>query len=151
MRPGVTEQLEGMCRILETSIAPELVNGHTQETLRSLIANVRMLSRAWHQLLPFLHWDNAAMVELLREVRAEADTDLRARIDEVLAQAPADADAADAADADAAEARNDRLRALLSDSLQCAPPLLSRITAHLSERAQRYPLRLTGAVPKHKS
>lgn len=146
MRPGVTEQLEGMCRILETSIAPELVNGHTQETLRSLIANVRMLSRAWHQLLPFLHWDNAAMVELLREVRAEADTDLRARIDEVLAQAPADA-----ADANAAETRNDRLRALLSDSLQCAPPLLSRITAHLSERAQRYPLRLTGAVPKHKS
>jgi len=145
MRPNVSEQLEGMCRILETSVAPELVNGYTQETLRSLIANVRMLSRAWHQLLPFLHWDNTSMLGLLREVRAEADASLRERIDATLAQPPADV-----ADASAADERNDELRALLVDSLQCTPPLLARITTHLSERARRYPLRLTGAVPKHK-
>ncbi len=135
-----------MCRILETVVAPELNNGYTLETLRSLIANVRMLGRAWHQLLPFLHWDNEAMVALLREVRAEVDQGLRTRIDDALAQT-----LADGADALAAEIRNDQLRALLVDSLNCTPPLLERITAHLSERSRRYPLRLTGAVPKHKS
>ena len=146
MRPNVTEQLEGMCRILETSVAPELVNGYTQETLRSLIANVRMLGRAWHKLLPFLHWDNGVMSELLAAARDSADGALRARIDATLGEA-----AAETADAQAAEARNDQLRALLCDCLQCPAALQARITAHLSERSRRYPLRLTGAVPKHKS
>ena len=146
MRPNVTEQLEGVCRILETSIAPDLKAGYTLETLRSLIANVRMLGRAWHQLLPFLHWDNAAMLALLGDARGAADETLRAAIDEALAPVPADR-----ADAVAAEARNDALRGLLVASLNCAPHLHARITAHLSERSRRYPLRLTGAVPKHKS
>ncbi len=145
MHPNVTEQLEGMCRILESAIAPELASAHSQETLRSLVANVRMLGRAWHQLLPFLHWDNAAMGALLREARAAAAGDLRARLDDALAQAPADA-----ADALAADARNEALRALLGDCLALSPALTTRIGAHLEERSRRFPLRLTGAVPKTK-
>lgn len=146
MRPNVTEQLEGMCRILETAIAPELKHGYTLETLRSLIANVRMLGRAWHQLLPFLHWDNAAMTALLDAARAGVDSALRARIESALAEVPADA-----ADALAAEARNDQLRALLVESLSDTSTMQERIADHLAERSRRYPLRLTGAVPKHKS
>ena len=149
MRPNVNEQLEGMCRILENAIAPELNNGYTLETLRSLIANVRMLGRAWHQLLPFLHWDNAAMLDLLREARGSADAARQARIDEALDTPPADA-----TDALSAESRNDALRALLCDCLDgptALTALTARIAAHLSERSRRYPLRLTGAVPKHKS
>ena len=146
MRPNVNEQLEGMCRILETAVAPELNNGYTLETLRSLVANVRMLGRAWHQLLPFLHWDNAAMLDLLREARDSADAAQRVRLDEALSTPPADA-----ADALSAETRNDELRALLCDCLDGPAALTARIAAHLSERSRRYPLRLTGAVPKHKS
>lgn len=146
MRPNVSEQLEGMCRILETAVAPELTHGYTLETLRSLIANVRMLGRAWHQLLPFLHWDNAAMTVLLDAARASVDLELRARIESALAQATADA-----ADALAAEARNDQLRALLVDSLSDDSSMQESIAEHLAERSRRYPLRLTGAVPKHKS
>jgi hypothetical protein len=146
MRPTVNEQLEGMCRILESAIAPELNNGYTLETLRSLVANVRMLGRAWHQLLPFLHWDNAAMLDLLREARGNVDAARQARIDEALDTPPADA-----ADALSAESRNDALRALLCDCLDGPATLTARIAAHLSERSRRYPLRLTGAVPKHKS
>ena len=145
MRPTVTEQLEGMCRILETAVAPALANDYTLETLRSLVANVRMLGRAWHKLLPFLHWDNGVMVELLSTARDTVDMALRARIDDALAAAPAARD-----DGVAAEARNDQLRALLGECLDGPPTLLTHITAHLSERARRYPLRLTGAVPKHK-
>ena len=146
MHPNVTEQLEGMCRILESAVAPELDNGYTLETLRSLVANVRMLGRAWHQLLPFLHWDNDAMQALLGEARDSADASLRARLDAALTQA-----ADDRADALAAEARNDQLRTLLCDCLDGPADLGVRIAAHLSERSRRYPLRLTGAVPKHKS
>ena len=146
MRPTVTEQLEGICRILEHSVAPALANDYTLETLRSLVANVRMLGRAWHKLLPFLHWDNGVMVELLSTARDSVDTALRARIDDALAAAPAACD-----DGVAAEARNDQLRALLTECLDGPPTLMTRIASHLAERSQRYPLRLTGAVPKHKS
>ena len=146
MRPNVTDQLEGMCRILETAIAPEIENGYTQETLRSLVANVRMLGRAWHRLLPFLHWDNRLTAELLAAARANVAPTLRAEIEVALADIDLDT-----ADGLAAEARNERLRALLSDCLDCPPPLVERIADHLAERAVRYPLRLTGAVPKHKS
>lgn len=146
MRPNVTEQLEGMCRILETAVAPELSGSYTLETLRSLIANVRMLGRAWHQLLPFLHWDNAAMSALLDDARASVDAALRLRIESALAEVPADA-----ADALAAEARNDQLRALLVESLADESAVRERSADHLAERSRRYPLRLTGAVPKHKS
>ena len=146
MRPTVTEQLEGMCRILETAVAPALANDYTLETLRSLVANVRMLGRAWHKLLPFLHWDNGVMVELLSTARDSVDTALRARIDDALAELPADT-----TDAQAAETRNEQLRALLTECLDAPPTLMTRIASHLAERSQRYPLRLTGAVPKHKS
>lgn len=146
MRPTVNEQLEGMCRILETVVAPDLATGHTLETLRSLIANMRMLGRAWHQLLPFLQWDNDAMLDLLKDARDSADAALRARIDEALAPRPADR-----ADAFALEACNDALRALLCECLNGPDELTARIATHLSARSRRYPLRLTGAVPKHKS
>ena len=146
MRPSVSEQLEGMCRILENAVAPELNNGYTQETLRSLIANVRMLGRAWHQLLPFLVWDNLATEALLRDARAHVDADLGARLDAALAAPPVEA-----SDGLAAETRNDALRELLCACLAGPPELNARIAAHLAERSRRYPLRLTGAVPKHKS
>ena len=145
MRPTVTEQLEGMCRILETAVAPALANDYTLETLRSLVANVRMLGRAWHQLLPFLHWDNGVMAELLASATHSATPALRARIADALAAAPADASAGQAA-----EARNEQLRALLAECLLSPPALVEAIASHLAERSRRYPLRLTGAVPKHK-
>ena len=146
MRPTVTEQLEGMCRILEHSVAPALANDYTLETLRSLVANVRMLGRAWHKLLPFLHWDNGVMVELLNAASDSAAPAVRARIATALAELPADT-----TDAQAAEMRNEQLRALLTECLDGPPALMARIAAHLAERSRRYPLRLTGAVPKHKS
>ena len=146
MRPTVTEQLEGMCRILETAVAPALANDYTLETLRSLVANVRMLGRAWHQLLPFLHWDNGVMAELLAAASHNATPELRAQISTALAGPPADV-----SDGLAAEARNEQLRALLTECLACPPALQDTIATHLAERSRRYPLRLTGAVPKHKS
>ncbi len=146
MRPTVTEQLDGVCRILETTIAPELGHGYTLETLRSLIANIRMLSRSWERLLPFLQWDNAATSALLLAARVEVDAALGSRIDTALAQAPAES-----TDGIAADSFNTALRGLLAECVDLSPALHERVVAHLAERAVRYPLRLTGAVPKHQS
>ena len=145
MRPTVTEQLEGMCRILESAVAPALANDYTLETLRSLVANVRMLGRAWHQILPFLHWDNSVMMALLTTAAHSATPELQARINTALAVTPADT-----SDSQAAEARNEQLRTLLTERLDGPPALMAAISSHLIERSRRYPLRLTGAVPKHK-
>ena len=145
MRPTVTEQLEGMCRILESAVAPALANDYTLETLRSLVANVRMLGRAWHQILPFLHWDNGVMMELLTTAAHSATPELQARINSALTATPAET-----SDGQAAEARNEQLRTLLTACLDGPPALMVTISSHLIERSRRYPLRLTGAVPKHK-
>lgn len=145
MRPTVTEQLEGMCRILESAVAPALANDYTLETLRSLVANVRMLGRAWHQILPFLHWDNNVMMALLTTAAHSATPELQAHINSALAVTPADN-----CDSQAAQARNEQLRTLLTACLDGPPDLVAAISSHLIERSQRYPLRLTGAVPKHK-
>jgi hypothetical protein len=144
MRPTVSEQLDGVCRILETVIAPEIHTEHTRETLRSLISNLRMLNRAWDSLLPFLRWDNAETIALLLAARNDVDEARCARIDATLAAAPSDLSES------ALNAFNALLRERLSECLDIAQ-LEQRILAHLAERAARYPLRLTGAVPKHSS
>lgn len=145
MRPTVREQLDGVCRILEEVIAPEIASSHTRETLRNLVSNLRMLSRSWTRLLPFLHWDNAASTALLVAAREQADAPLAARIDSTVASAPADL-----ADAEAAHAYNAALRACLSECIlaSCDAVLIERMTEHFADRAARYPLRLTGAQPK---
>ena len=146
MRPTVTEQLDGMCRILEEVVAPEINSAHATEILRGLISNVRMLSKNWPALLPFLHWDNAASAALLDEARPEAAEDLGRRIDAALA-----APAGEPSDSIAAETFNETLRSLLVDCLagNCSPTLRERFIAHMNERATRYPMRLTGATPKN--
>lgn len=145
MRPTVSEQLDGVCRILETVIAPEIQTEHTRETLRSLISNLRMLNRAWDRLLPFLHWDNAETIGLLLAARNEVDEALRARIDATLLAAPSNLN-----ESTAVNAFNTLLRERLCECLDVAH-VEQRILAHLAERSTRYPLRLTGAVPKHSS
>jgi hypothetical protein len=146
MRPTVTEQLDGMCRILEDVIAPEVRSDHAAEILRGLISNVRMLSRNWSALLPFLHWDNEATASLLRDAQQEVHEELRHRIHDALA-----APIAEANDTIAAEMLNEILRGLLVDCIaaNCSAPLLERMMAHMNERATRYPMRLTGATPKN--
>jgi len=141
VRPNIEEQLQGVCRILEDVIAPELNSRHANETLRNLVANVRMLARNSAQLVPFLRWDNAATQELLQGARNSADAALRERIDSALAGDPAEL-----GDLAALETYNEQLRDCLAAciSVGCA----ADIRAHLRERSARYPMRVTGAQPK---
>jgi hypothetical protein len=146
MRPTVTEQLDGMCRVLEDVVAPEVNSDHAAEILRGLISNIRMLSKNWTTLLPFLHWDNDATAVLLREARTETSEDRRQRIDGALTAPPAEA-----SDSIAAETLNETLRTLLVDCIadNVSAPMRERIMQHMNERATRYPMRLTGTTPKN--
>ena len=144
MRPTVTEQLDGVCDILDEQIGPALSAPHHRETLRNLVANLRMLSRSWPRLLPFLLWDNDETAALLARAGNTADAALGARIDALLAARP------DGGDPLAVESRNEALRELLAAVINVGPDVALRadIQAHLRERSRRYPLRVTGAQPK---
>src|SRR3546814_20996957 len=67
MRPTIDEQIREMCRILETVIAPAVVDDHAAEILRGVIGNLGSLEGTWKQLAPFLHWDTLEMRALLRD------------------------------------------------------------------------------------
>ena len=148
MRPSITEQLDGMCRVLEETVAPEVQSGHVLEILRSLVSNVRMLSRNWHSVPGFLDWDNGVTVELLSSARPSVSETLRNRIDAALAGAPMNQ-----TDILAVDAFNEQLRQLTTECLAdtLTPPVREKILQHLSDRTTRYPMRLSGATPKQAS
>ena len=148
MRPSITEQLDGMCRVLEETVAPEVHSGHALEILRSLVSNVRMLSKNWHNVPGFLDWDNGATVELLFSARPDVCEALRRRIDAALAEAPLNQ-----TDILAVDTFNQQLRQLTTECLAdtLTPPVREKILQHLSDRTTRYPMRLSGATPKQTS
>lgn len=149
MRPTVEEQLEGSCRILEETIAPELTSDDDAEALRGVVKNLRMLGKSWAQVLPFLHWDNAATTALLELARPHVPAALAERLADL--DRPPD----DPLDVAAAQHRNDVLRGLLSEVVAVldsgsvpAATTHRAIVEHLSARAARYPMRMVPDVPR---
>jgi hypothetical protein len=149
VRPTVEEQLEGSCRILEETIAPGLTSDDAAETLRAVVKNLRMLGKSWAQLLPFLHWDNAATAELLERARPQVPAALAQRLTNL------DRDQQDPFDFAAAQHRNQVLRGLLSEMVAVldagsGPDATTHraIVEHLSARAARYPMRMVPDVPR---
>src|SRR3546814_4425354 len=97
-----------MCRILETVIAPAVVDDHAAEILRGVIGNLGSLVGTWKQLAPFLHWDTLEMRALLRDHPA-LDGELASDIAVELAEK-----VENSFDIDALSRRNDALRELLA-------------------------------------
>jgi hypothetical protein len=147
MRPTISEQLAGASRLLEQFIAPELSDRYAAALLANIIDDLRMLEASWADVLPFLHWDSTATAALLAEARPDTRPPLRDTIDALTAETPGVA----VLDFAAAQAHNDRLRQAIVDYLahdeSAQPALRDRITAHLVERAARYPLRMSLALP----
>lgn len=146
MRPTVDEQLAGTCRILEDVVLPDLSGDYPIAVLRSVIANLRMLERGWDAVLPFLHWDNAAMAELLAGARGGADPE----VGEWIEALPVVGDAVDPYDLAAADARNVELRQALCDLIRrpgSDDALRERIVEHLTQRTSRFPMRMSLAMP----
>lgn len=125
MRPDVSEQLNGMRRVLQDVVAPE-VDGYPLDILDGVMSTLDALAASWADVPAFLRWDAGEMVRLLdgHEVPPEPD---------------------DALDIRALEAWHARLRWLLQERV---PELLGEeLTAHLKARAERFPIRPETRMP----
>jgi len=143
VRPKVTEQLEGLRRILADVVAPEVVHPYPADILGGVMAALESLERGWYEVPRFLRWDAEATAELLLAARGALDEATGHEITLAYASGPDDP-----LDLAGLEAHDERLRALLA---RVAPTIASR--ADLSElnermvslfrqRAQRFPFGL---------
>lgn len=137
MRPSVSEQLDGLRRILSDIIAPEVTAAYPAEILRGVIGALDGLQSAWTAIPEFLRWDIAATEAVLRTALPVVDGDLAAEI--VAAQS------AEALDWAALEERQMLLRALLVRAVPAIAGARDRNGAYammiqlFRERAERYP------------
>lgn len=147
MRPGMTDQLSGIRRILDEIIAPELREGYPSQVLRGVVKNLAMLEGAWVRILPFLEWDSAATAALLQQAIPHVDDALAHLITGLVGHELPSGSLADL------EQRNTDLRGLLADAIHelvgrtAAADVSQSIKDHLLERTRRYPFRMAIAAP----
>jgi hypothetical protein len=141
MRPSVTEQLDGLRRILQEVVAPELKDPYPSDILAGVCSTLETLAAGWSEVPAYLRWDAEVTSQILIEVTTalgEAAPEVREAIE---AARP------DPTDFPALEAHHRQLRA----ALELAVPVIAaraelretntRLVAHFRERADRYPLK----------
>jgi hypothetical protein len=142
MRPSVTEQLQGLRRILDDVIAPELTGSYPRDILSGVCATLESIAEGWQQVPAFLDWDIRASSAVLAHA----------------AKAGCGADDVEALDADpydlaALENRHRATRAALERVVPAiaADEKLGALRTQLAElfreRAQRYPLKVAWRPP----
>ena len=144
MRPSVEEQLQGTCRILETVVAPAVVEPYARTILDNLIANLRMVTVALPKVSMFLRNDNDATLSLLLTLRDALPPELVTRIDRASL-----ADRAEVAEESAVEEHNILLRALLAEAVchgDLVADMRTLIENHMVDRASRVPMRYVPTV-----
>lgn len=145
MRPSVEEQLQGTCRILETVVAPAVVEPYARTILDNLIANLRMVTVALPKVAGFLRNDNDATLILLVALREALPPELATRIDQV-----ALANESVVTEGPAVEEHNTQLRALLVDAVcnaSLTADMRQLIENHMVDRASRVPMRYVPTAP----
>src|SRR5271154_5074479 len=80
MRPTVTEQLDGLRRILAETIAPEVTSPYPAEILGSVIGALDALQSNGHRIPAFLAWDPLTTAAVLDAARPLLDAGLVAEI-----------------------------------------------------------------------
>ena len=145
MKPTVEDQLQGTCRILESVVAPCVVDPLARTILDGLVANLRMLTGAASAVPGFLRQDNEATLQLLSALRVSLTGDLVAKLDQALTEPEPDPVYPAALDA-----RNHQLRDLLAQAV-CIDGLTPKqhraIVRHMTERASRVPMRYVSTTP----
>ena len=132
MRPSVTEQLEGLRRILWEVVAPELTDAYPRDILSGVCATLESLAAGWQQVPAFLDWDARAAAALVAGLGGDG------------VQVAQDADPFTIAQL---EARHRDSRAALEQAIPTIAEredlgeLRTQVVAYLRERAQRYPLK----------
>jgi hypothetical protein len=136
MHPTITEQLDGLRRILAEAVAPEVTAPYPAEILGSVIGALDALQSRLHAVPAFLRWDIETITGVLDAAKPLLDAGLMAEI------AAAESDA-DLADLPALEARQGRVRGLLAKAM---PAILAergtayrKMIALFRERTERFP------------
>lgn len=125
MRPTVPEQLDGIARILSEVVAPEVGAPYPADVLAGAVGTLRTLAAAHAELPAFLAWDADRTVEVLALIGV----------------------AVPPVEGETVEARQRRARAELEarvPELSADPEARAAMVALFRERADRFPLTLTG-------
>src|ERR1700761_1352931 len=90
MHPTISEQLDGLRRILAEAVAPEVTAPYPAEILGSVIGALNALQSNLHAIPPFLRWDIEATGSVLNAAKPLLGPDLVAKIDAAMADRAAD-------------------------------------------------------------
>jgi len=138
VRPNVSEQLDGIRRVLTQVIAPHVTDPYAASILTGLVGALGSLAAGWSSVPQFLRWDADGSAAVLTGARPYLDEGLTAELDEVLDHAP-DGDC----DVLVLELHHRRLRALLERAVPVLleqPTTRSHLVGHLRARIERFPL-----------
>jgi hypothetical protein len=125
MKPSITDQVNRTVETLRQVTLPQVADHASRRATESAIAGLALIAEAWPRILPFLAWDNAEMIRLLRE----RDVDTPTTYPEPL-------------DVEATDLHNEDLRRRLETFIVAGPGQPDpEILEHLDNRARRYPLR----------
>ena len=138
VRPDVSEQLDGIRRILGQVIAPHVTDPYAASILRGLLDALGGLAAGWSLVPSFLRWDTDETAGVLNVARPYLDEAMIADLDEVLAHAPDDD-----TDVLALETHHRSLRGLLERAVPAIveqPDVRSLLIDHFRARIARFPL-----------
>lgn len=76
MRPTITEQLDGLRRILAEVVAPEVTSAYPAEILGSVIGALDALSASWSRIPEYLAWEIESIRAILTAAGIEPPTDM---------------------------------------------------------------------------
>jgi hypothetical protein len=150
MRPTITEQLDGLRRILAETIAPEVTSPYPAEILGGVIGALDALQSNWHKIPAFLLWDIETTACVLDAARPLLDADLVAEI----AVAKASHGPMDLA---ALENHQMRMRGLLVRAMPAitanpdATDAYPLMIALFRERTERFPFSMAARPPAKKA
>ena len=136
MHPTITEQLDGLARILADAVAPEVMAPYPTEILGSVIGALNALQANWHAIPAFLRWDIKTTSEVLDAAKPLLDTGLVAEI--TAAQADSNLD-----DLTSLEPQQARMRGLLVKAMPVIRAehgaAYDKMIALFRERTDRFP------------
>jgi hypothetical protein len=150
MRPTITEQLDGLRRILAETIAPEVTSPYPAEILGGVIGALDALQSNWHKIPAFLLWDIETTAGVLDAARPLLGAGLVAEI----AAAKTDNDVTDLT---VLETRLMHLRGLLVKAMPAiiadpdATDAYPRMIALFRERTDRFPFSMAAQPPAKKA
>ncbi|HEX4507621.1 MAG TPA: hypothetical protein VH722_17975 [Alphaproteobacteria bacterium] len=146
MHPTVTEQLDGLRRILAEAVTPEVTAPYPAEILGSVIGALNALQSNLHAIPAFLRWDIETTAGVLDAAKPLLGADLTAEID-----------AAKAGDDDLAalEPRQVLMRGLLVKAMPAIRAergaAYGKMIALFRERTERFPFSMAVRPPAKKS